>query len=38
VPMTYEGKNGKQYVVLVDTGGSFYDTTAGDSVIAYTLP
>lgn len=38
VPMTYEGKDGKQYVVLVDTGGSFYDTTAGDSVIAYTLP
>lgn len=38
VPMTYEGKNGKQYVVLVDTGGSFYDTTAGDSVIAFTLP
>lgn len=38
VPMTYEGKNGKQYVVLVDTGGSFYDTTAGDSVIAFALP
>jgi len=38
VPMTYEGKDGKQYVVLVDTGGSFYDTTAGDSVIAFTLP
>jgi quinoprotein glucose dehydrogenase len=37
-PMTYEGKNGKQYVVLVDTGGSFYDTTAGDSVIAFALP
>lgn len=38
VPMTYEGKDGKQYVALVDTGGSFYDTTAGDSVIAFTLP
>ena len=38
VPMTYEGKHGKQYVVLVDTGGSFYDTTAGDSVIAFALP
>jgi quinoprotein glucose dehydrogenase len=37
-PMTYQGKNGKQYVVLVDTGGSFYDTTAGDSVIAFALP
>lgn len=38
VPMTYQGKDGKQYVVLVDTGGAFYDTTAGDSVIAFTLP
>ncbi len=38
VPMTYKGKNGKQYVVLVATGGSFYDTTAGDSVVAYALP
>jgi quinoprotein glucose dehydrogenase len=38
VPMTYQGKNGKQYVVLVATGGSFYDTTAGDSVIAFALP
>jgi quinoprotein glucose dehydrogenase len=38
VPMTYRGKNGKQYVVLVATGGSFYDPTAGDSVIAFALP
>jgi glucose dehydrogenase len=38
VPMTYEGKNGKQYVVLTDTGGSFYDTTAGDAVVAFSLP
>jgi glucose dehydrogenase len=38
VPMTFQGKDGKQYVVLVDTGGSFYDTTAGDSVIAFALP
>lgn len=38
VPMTYEGKNGKQYVVVVASGGSFYDTTAGDSVIAFALP
>jgi quinoprotein glucose dehydrogenase len=36
--MTYQGKNGKQYVVLVVSGGSFYDTTAGDSVIAFALP
>src|SRR5204862_2951429 len=28
VPMTFLGKNGKQYVVLTDTGGSFYDPTS----------
>ena len=38
VPMTYAGKNGKQYVVIVDAGGSFYDKSAGDAVIAYALP
>jgi quinoprotein glucose dehydrogenase len=38
VPMTYRGKNGKQYVVLTATGASFYDTTAGDSVAAFALP
>jgi quinoprotein glucose dehydrogenase len=38
VPMTFQGKKGKQYVVTVATGGSFYDTTAGDSVIAFALP
>jgi quinoprotein glucose dehydrogenase len=37
-PMTYRAKNGKQYVVLVATGGSFYDTTGGDSVIGFALP
>jgi quinoprotein glucose dehydrogenase len=36
--MTYQGKNGKQYVLTIASGGSFYDTTAGDSVIAFTLP
>ena len=38
MPMTYKGKNGKQYVLTVATGGSFYDPTAGDSVVAYALP
>jgi quinoprotein glucose dehydrogenase len=38
VPMTFQGKDGKQYVVLVATGGSYYDTTSGDSVIAFSLP
>lgn len=37
-PMTYRAKNGKQYVVLVASGGGFYDTTGGDSVIAFALP
>ena len=37
-PMTYRAKNGKQYVVLVATGGGYYDTTSGDSVIAFALP
>jgi quinoprotein glucose dehydrogenase len=38
VPMTYRAKNGKQYVVIVDTGGSYYDRTSGDSVLAFALP
>lgn len=38
VPMTYQGKDGRQYIVLTVTGGSFYDTTAGDSIAAFALP
>jgi quinoprotein glucose dehydrogenase len=38
VPMTYQGKSGRQYVALVATGGSYYDTTSGDSLIAFALP
>ncbi len=38
VPMTFQGKDGRQYVVLVATGGSYYDATSGDSVIAFALP
>jgi glucose dehydrogenase len=37
-PMTFEGKDGRQYVVIVATGGSYYDRTSGDSVIAFALP
>ena len=37
-PMTYKGKDGRQYVVIVATGGGYYDKTAGDSVAAYALP
>jgi quinoprotein glucose dehydrogenase len=32
------GKDGKQYVVIVDTGGSFFDRTNGDAVLAFALP
>ena len=38
VPATFLGKNGKQYIVLTDTGGSFYDPTSSDAVIAFALP
>ena len=38
VPMTYKAKNGKQYVLVIATGGSYYDRTSGDSVITYALP
>jgi quinoprotein glucose dehydrogenase len=37
-PLTYQAKNGKQYVVIVAAGSGYYDHTAGDSVIAYALP
>ncbi len=37
-PSTYMGADGKQYVVIVDTGGGFFDTTSGDSILAFTLP
>jgi glucose dehydrogenase len=38
VPMTFQGKSGRQFVVLVATGGSYYDATSGDSLIAFALP
>ena len=37
-PMTYKAKDGKQYLVIVATGGGYYDKTGGDSVAAYALP
>jgi quinoprotein glucose dehydrogenase len=37
-PSTYMGKDGRQYVVIVATGGSFFDRTSGDSILAYALP
>jgi len=38
-PVTYLGKNGKQYVVVTATGGGFLgDRSSADSVIAFALP
>jgi quinoprotein glucose dehydrogenase len=38
-PMTYRGKDGKQYVVIVSTGGSFLNSPiVSDAVTAYALP
>jgi len=36
-PMTYRGEDGKQYIVIAAGGHGSLKTTAGDSVIAYTL-
>jgi quinoprotein glucose dehydrogenase len=37
-PMTYEGRDGKQYVVITATGGGFFNNpVTDDSVIAYAL-
>jgi glucose dehydrogenase len=37
-PVTYQGKDGKQYIAISAAGGSYYDRTSGDSVIAFALP
>jgi quinoprotein glucose dehydrogenase len=37
-PMTYTGKDGKQYVLLVVGGHGSLGTKMGDYVIAYKLP
>jgi glucose dehydrogenase len=37
-PSTFMGGDGKQYVVIVDTGGSFFDRTNGDSILTFALP
>jgi quinoprotein glucose dehydrogenase len=37
-PMTYEGRDGKQYVVITATGGGFFgNPVTGDSVMAFAL-
>jgi len=37
-PSIYQGKDGRQYVVVVATGGGYYDRVGGDSVVAFALP
>jgi quinoprotein glucose dehydrogenase len=38
-PITYQGKDGKQYVAIVATGGSYLDSPVlSDSLIAFALP
>lgn len=37
-PITYQGRDGRQYVVITATGGGFFgNPVAGDSVIAFAL-
>ena len=38
-PSTYQGRDGRQYVVITSTGGGFFDApTADDSIMAFALP
>ncbi|HET7086562.1 MAG TPA: pyrroloquinoline quinone-dependent dehydrogenase [Rhizomicrobium sp.] len=38
-PITYQGKDGRQYVAVVATGGSYLSSPAGgDSLVAFALP
>ena len=37
-PMTYRGRDGKQYVAIFAAGAGYYDKVAGDSLIAFKLP
>ena len=39
MPITYRGKDGRQYVALIATGGSYLGSQAGgDSLLAFALP
>jgi quinoprotein glucose dehydrogenase len=37
-PITFRGKNGKQFVVIAAGGGNKYNTTFSDALIAFALP
>jgi quinoprotein glucose dehydrogenase len=37
-PMTYQGKDGRQYVVIASTGGGFFNNpVTDDSIMAYAI-
>jgi len=38
VPITYQGKDGKQYVVIAAGGGSFFGGATSDAIVAFALP
>lgn len=38
VPMTFMGKDGRQYVVVAAGGGSFLGSPAGTKIVAFVLP
>jgi len=37
-PSTYQGSDGRQYLIVVAGGHGSTGTTAGDAIIAYALP
>ncbi|MES1262022.1 MAG: PQQ-binding-like beta-propeller repeat protein, partial [Acidobacteriota bacterium] len=37
-PITYRGKDGRQYVAIMAGGGSYWGAPAGDALIAFALP
>jgi glucose dehydrogenase len=37
-PMTFTGKNGKQYVAIAAGGGNKYNQVYSDSLVAFSLP
>ena len=37
-PMTYRGRDGRQYVVIAAGGGGYFSPVTADVVAAYALP
>jgi len=37
-PMTFQGRSGRQYVVIAAGGGGKFSQTYADAVVAYALP